>query len=132
MCQKVNIFNPWHSQIRQLGRNSDFISDLNGDWNIFGLNAIATVRYIVAGRDSIVARDSAVGYWGNTTTLTDIYKTHFDIIDPSGEDDISLLALVEQIKNAFRSSLVVPDDEYTVDDEELDNDSEEHEEEIDH
>ncbi len=127
---KVNFFNPWHSQIKQLGRNSDFIQDMNSDWNTFGINAITDVKYIIAGRDAVVSKDSAILYWGNTATETDIYKTHFSIIDPSEENDISLLALVNQISKIFNASLGVEDDGYSEKEELIDYNDEETEEDF--
>lgn len=123
--QKVNFFNPWHSQISQLGRNSTFMEELNRDWDYQGLKTNASVKYIIAGRDSIVARDSAIGYWGNNLTVTDVSKSHFDIIAPISNDDISLLALVEQIKSVFNSSLNISDEDYGVKEEEEDKELEE-------
>ncbi|MFD0750173.1 esterase/lipase family protein [Mucilaginibacter calamicampi] len=128
---KVNILNPWHSQIKELSRNAGFISDLNGDWNIFGVNKLTDVKYIIAGRDEIVARDSAVNYWGNPSIDTDLPKNHKNIIHPLPKNDISLLALVNQILNVFNTSLQENDEAYSVEDEILDYDDEEREENLD-
>lgn len=118
---KVNIFNPWHSQIKELGRNSGFISDLNADWNIFGVNKLTEVRYIIGGRDEIVARDSAINYWGNPSTDTDLPKNHANIIVPILKNDISLLALVGQILGVFNASVQGNNDEiYSIGEEALD------------
>jgi hypothetical protein len=127
---KVNILNPWHSQIKELGRNSGFISDLNTDWNIFGVNKLTEVRYIVGGRDEIVARDSAINYWGNPSTDTDLPKNHRNIIDPIPKNDISLLALVGQVMTVFNASVQGNDEAYLIDDEILDYHDEETEEQF--
>ncbi len=98
---KVNVFNPWHKQIKQLRKQSDFIDDLNEDWDIFKLKNLIDTTYIIAGRDAVVNRLSAKHFWGNQATVTNIDKSHIGVVRPLTDDDVSLKILISKIKSVF-------------------------------
>ena len=82
-----------HDQLRQLCIGSDFINDLNLDW--FRLNVPNTIKskFIVAGQDRVVDRDSAKLFWGNLDVETILNRGHIDVVKPVDPKDLAFLIL---------------------------------------
>ena len=82
----------WNIQIKQLCRNSDFVSALNKNWDYYGLDKLRIV-YVLGTNDSIVDQDSARHFPGNGNVEVVMDATHSNIISPVDNEDIRYLIL---------------------------------------
>lgn len=95
-----------HSHIRQLRKDSDFVSMVMNDW-IRSEPQLLT-RNVVAGQDMVIA---AITHHEipNTEMIPD--KGHGDIVKPSNDDDVSFLivkqAALELVSNDREADLVL-------------------------
>lgn len=80
-----------HNQLLQLCRNSELLEELNADWKNFGLDQRVAVRYIVAGQDRVVDKQSAIHLWGNDKVDSVLDAGHTSLVKPSRFDDLSYL-----------------------------------------
>jgi phosphoserine phosphatase len=80
-----------HNQLRQLCQGSDFISDLERDWETSGIAGRIKVRYIVAGQDRIVSEESARSSWGEQHVSVVANRDHTEIVKPQDAEDMSYL-----------------------------------------
>jgi hypothetical protein len=80
-----------HNQLTQLCRNSELIEELNADWSRLKISDRVKVRYVVAGQDRIVDKQSAVGQWGNQNVDSVLDAGHVSVVKPHGSRDLSYL-----------------------------------------
>ena len=128
-----------HNQLIQLCHDSELIEELNSDWSLLNMSDRVKVRYIVAGQDTVVDKQSAIGQWGNQNIDSVLDCNHVSVVKPRSPKDMSYLlfrrfvlgpvpvflsvgggrtedqeAFVKVIKNYFRSKDLDPGsvDEY--------------------
>jgi predicted alpha/beta hydrolase family esterase len=82
-----------HNQLAQLSQDSDLIEFLNQDWFRLKIGNRLSIKYIVAGQDSVVERDSAESFWGNLDIETIIDKGHINIVKPKSAEDLAFVIL---------------------------------------
>jgi hypothetical protein len=80
-----------HNQLTQLCRNSELIEELNTDWSRLNLSERVKVRYVVAGQDRVVDKQSAVGQWGNSNVDSVLDADHVSVVKPRRPSDLSYL-----------------------------------------
>jgi hypothetical protein len=80
-----------HSQLTQLCRNSELIEELNADWSRLKMSDRVKVRYVVAGQDRVVDKQSAVGQWGEENVDSVLNADHVSVVKPRGLKDLSYL-----------------------------------------
>lgn len=80
-----------HNQLTQLCRNSELIEELNADWSTMKMSDRVKVRYVVAGQDNIVDKQSAIGQWGNENVDTVLDCNHVSVVKPRAPTDLSYL-----------------------------------------
>lgn len=80
-----------HNQLIQLCRNSELIEELNTDWSTLNMSDRVKLRYVVAGQDRIVDKQSAILQWGNKNVDTVLDADHVSIVKPRGPKDLSYL-----------------------------------------
>ena len=80
-----------NGQLVQLCRNSELIEELNADWSMLNMSDRVKLRYVVAGQDRIVDKQSAIGQWGNKNVDTVLDADHVSIVKPRGPKDLSYL-----------------------------------------
>ena len=84
-----NLISWQHRQLRQLCRQSEFITLLNDDWANLRMQERFDTLYVVAGQDAVVDETSARHTWGTKHFEVVINKTHSEIIKPTGYDDLA-------------------------------------------
>lgn len=99
----------WHSQLRQLCRDSDLIRDLDADWTRNGLARMVTVRYVVGGQDRVVSEHSARSAWGEPSVDVVPDRGHRDLVKPRDAEDLSYLILKRFVlaQSAPRASTLI-------------------------
>lgn len=80
-----------HNQLLQLCRNSELIEELNADWKNLGIDQRVAVRYVVAGQDRVVDKQSAIHLWGNDKVDSVLDAGHTSLVKPSRFEDLSYL-----------------------------------------
>jgi len=80
-----------HNQLTQLCRNSELVEELNADWKNLGIDQRVAVRYVVAGQDRVVDKQSAVHLWGNDKVDSILDVGHTSVVKPSKFGDLSYL-----------------------------------------
>lgn len=96
---------PWsHRQLRQLCRESDFVTDLNRDWNALTAGKPLRVLAIIGGRDNIVREESARGIWRDGNVKVVVSASHTDLVKPTGCEDLRYLILKRVLRTAPLSS----------------------------
>ncbi len=91
-------------QMRQLARNSDFITELNESWARLGAEEALRIRYVVGGVDEVVDPDSARAMWGNNNVDVVVDRGHVDLVKPEGHDELAFLALRDFVNEARTSN----------------------------
>jgi pimeloyl-ACP methyl ester carboxylesterase len=80
-----------HNQLIQLCRNSELIEELNTDWAKLDMIKRIAIRYVVAGQDGVVDKQSAIHQWGNENVDSILDAGHISVVKPSGLRDLSYL-----------------------------------------
>jgi hypothetical protein len=80
-----------HNQLIQLCRNSELVEELNADWKNLAIDQRVAVRYVVAGQDRVVDKQSAIHLWGNDRVDSILDVGHTSVVKPSKFDDLSYL-----------------------------------------
>lgn len=80
-----------HNQLIQLCHDAELIEELNSDWSMLNMNGRVKVRYVVAGQDRVVDKQSAVGQWGNQNIDSVLDCGHVSVVKPHGAKDMSYL-----------------------------------------
>ena len=80
-----------HNQLAQLCRDSELIEELNTDWTTLKISDRVKVRYVVAGQDRVVDKQSAIGQWGNENIDSVLDADHVSIVKPRRPSDLSYL-----------------------------------------
>jgi len=99
--KKVARYLSWfHPQLRRLCRDSDFLLDLNHDWDTLGIQERIRVLAIVGGKDDAVGEESARELWGDVSVKVVTSASHVDLVKPTGSEDLRYRVL----KNALRTA----------------------------
>jgi len=80
-----------HNQLAQLCRDSELIEELNTDWARLKISDRVKVRYVVAGQDRVVDKQSAIGQWGNENIDSVLDADHVSIVKPRRPSDLNYL-----------------------------------------
>jgi pimeloyl-ACP methyl ester carboxylesterase len=80
-----------HNQLAQLCRDSELIEELNTDWSRLNISDRLKVRYVVAGQDRVVDKQSAIGQWGNNNVASVLDANHVSLVKPRRHSDLSYL-----------------------------------------
>jgi pimeloyl-ACP methyl ester carboxylesterase len=87
-------------QLRQLSRNSEFLSDLNRDWNALGAANRLRVLAVIGGKDDVVPEESARGLWRDGNVKVVLGASHADLVKPSDSEDVRYLILKRALLTA--------------------------------
>jgi pimeloyl-ACP methyl ester carboxylesterase len=82
-----------HNQLRQLCRRADFMEFLNADWVSLKMDTRLAVQYVTATQDRVVARESAMQYWGNPNVATIAGHGHLSVVKPTRATDDAFVFL---------------------------------------
>ena len=82
-----------HNQLTQLCRSSELIEDLNTDWAQLKMSDRLQVRYVVAGGDQVVDKQSAINQWGNENVDSILDADHVSVVKPRSRTDLAYLIL---------------------------------------
>lgn len=80
-----------HNQLIQLCRDSEFLERLNKDWKRLDLGRRVAVRYVVAGQDRVVDKQSAISEWGTENVDSILDAGHISVVKPRASSDLSYL-----------------------------------------
>lgn len=81
-----------NGQLIQLCRNSELIEELNTDWSNLDMSGVQ-VRYVVAGQDRVVDKQSAIKEWGNKNVDSILDAGHISVVKPQSPTDLAFLIL---------------------------------------
>lgn len=87
-------------QLWQLSRNSDFLSDLNRDWDTLGVAKRLRVLAVIGAADDVVPEESARGLWGDGNVKVVVSASHVDLVKPSDSQDLRYLILKRVLRTA--------------------------------
>lgn len=77
-----------HDHLEQLAEHSDFLESLNDDWRELDIEQKIGVRYVVAGLDKVVNRESARNNAKGSDLEVIIDKGHIDIVKATTPNDL--------------------------------------------
>lgn len=80
-------------QMKELARNSGFITELNNNWARLSPEGSVRIRYVVGAIDKIVKLDSAIAAWGNDYVDVVVNRGHRNLVKPENADDLAFVAL---------------------------------------
>jgi len=80
-------------QLEQLSPKSEFIEELNRDWQDLAMAQQVDTHYVVGGEDTAVAIASARGQWGGTNVTTVIGADHSGVAAPDSREHLGAARL---------------------------------------
>ncbi len=80
-----------HAQLEQLQTHSEFLESFNDDWRELDIEERIVVRYVVAGLDKVVTRESARNHAKGSEIEFVIDKGHIDVVKPDDANALSFL-----------------------------------------
>jgi len=80
-----------NNQLVQLCRNSELIEELHSDWTNLNLDTQVQVRYVIAGQDRVVDKQSAINQWGNSNVDSILDAGHTSVVKPQVTTDLAYL-----------------------------------------
>jgi pimeloyl-ACP methyl ester carboxylesterase len=80
-----------HNQLNQLCRDSEFLERLNKDWKRLDLGRRVAVRYVAAGQDRVVDKQSAIHQWGEENVDSILDAGHISVVKPRESSDLSYM-----------------------------------------
>jgi len=86
-----NLMSWRHNQLRQLCRTSDFLEELNADWNKFEMRKQVQVTYVAGGQDGAVTKQSAVDQWGEVGVHLILNADHRSVVKPQAATDLAYM-----------------------------------------
>lgn len=96
-----------HNQLSQLCRNSEFLEELNSEWARLDMQNRVELKFVVAGQDRVVDKQSAVNQWGDHRVETILDADHISVVKPQAPTDLAYLILRRFILGPVRVFLSV-------------------------
>ena len=90
------LFN-WNYQLKQLCKNSDYITTLNSKWERLEISNKLKVKFIIAALDPVVEPKSSEGNHPDQS-YTSIDTNHFSIIRPENSESLQYVIFKEFLK----------------------------------
>lgn len=101
--------------LRQLGKDSDFLDDLNDQWAASRIDKNILVWLVWSTEDRIVSRESAKSIFRGERVRTVHGKTHRSIVRPDSQDDEVYLLFKQWLELQRSAASIAPDGVHTYD-----------------